>query len=99
MPANLIFAPEVEWDLTDAYAWYETQRAGLGEDFLQRVDACIEGILRNPTMYATIHDTYRRALVRRFPYNVFYELTEDTLTIYGVFHTSQDPDKWRRRLA
>lgn len=23
---------------------------------------------------------------------------EDTVTVYGVFHTSCDPDKWRQRL-
>ena len=42
---------------------------------------------------------YRRALVRRFPYAVFYEYVKGTVVIYGVFHTSRDPDKWRLRLS
>jgi len=37
-------------------------------------------------------------LIRRFPYAVFYELSEATVTIYAVFHTSRDPSKWRQRL-
>jgi plasmid stabilization system protein ParE len=37
-------------------------------------------------------------LVRRFPYAVFYECAEDTVTIYAIFHCSQDPRKWRVRL-
>lgn len=33
MAVKLVFAPEAEQDLTEAYGWYEQQRLGLGEDF------------------------------------------------------------------
>ena len=98
MAAELILPPETEADLAEAYAWYESRRAGLGEEFLGCVDACIEAIRRTPEIHAIVHASYRRAHVRRFPYAVFYEHTEATLTVYAVFHTSRDPDKWRRRL-
>jgi plasmid stabilization system protein ParE len=45
-----------------------------------------------------VYETYRRSLIRRFPYAVFYEYVELTVTIYSVFHTARDPDKWRHRL-
>jgi hypothetical protein len=35
----------------------------------------------------------------RFPFEIFYELTVDSITIYSVFHCSQDPQKWRKRLG
>jgi plasmid stabilization system protein ParE len=98
MAAELIVAPEAEQDLTEAYAWYEDQRVGLGEEFLGCVDACIEALCRTPEMWAEIYESYRRALVRRFPYVVFYEYDEGTVTVYCVFHTSRDPEKWVRRL-
>jgi plasmid stabilization system protein ParE len=50
-------------------------------------------------MHQTIHENYRRGLVRRFPYAVFYEYAEGKVIVYCVFHTSQDPEKWRRRLS
>jgi plasmid stabilization system protein ParE len=71
---------------------------GRGEDFLGRVDACIEAILRFPEMHALFHENYRRALVRKDPYAVFYEYVNNTITVYCVFHTSRDPEKWRRQL-
>lgn len=43
-------------------------------------------------------DDFRRALVRRFPFEIFYELIEHSIVIYSVFHSSQDPEKWRVRL-
>ena|SRR5579864_1312710 len=98
MPANLVVAPEAELDIAEAYVWYERRRIGLGEEFLSSVDACIEGIRRQPKMYPLIHETYRRSLVRRFPYAVFYEYAEPNVTVYSVFHTSRDPEKWRERL-
>jgi len=98
MAAELVLAPEAEEDLAEAYAWYEDHRIGLGEDFLGCVDACLESIRRSPEMYAIVHDSYRRALVRRFPYAVFYEIIGDAVQVYCVFHTARDPNKWRRRL-
>lgn len=98
MAVKLIIAPEVEHDIFEAYAWYEGRRVGLGEEFLGCVDACIQTICRSPGMYAVVHQGYRRGLVRRFPYSVFYEYVNNAVTIYCIFHNSQDPQKWRERL-
>ena len=98
MAAELIFTAEVEQDLQEAYDWYERRRFGLGEDFIGCVDASIELIRRHPELYAKVHEDYRRALVRRFPYAIFYEFADGTVTLYCVFHTSRDPNKWRERL-
>jgi plasmid stabilization system protein ParE len=82
MAAKLIVAPEALADLAEAYAWYEARRVGLGEEFLGSVDACIEAICRMPEMHEFVHENCRRALVRRFPYAVFYEHAGQTVTGY-----------------
>lgn len=97
MAAKLVVAPEAEHDITEAYVWYESRRVGLGEEFLGSVDACVERIRRQPAVYPRVHEEYRRALIRRFPYAIFFESAETAVTVYAVFHTSQDPEKWRRR--
>jgi len=98
MAAKLVIAPEVVEDLAEASAWYESRRVGLGEELLSCVDACVAAICRMPEMNATVHQQYRRGLVRRFPYGVFYEYANDTVTVYAVLHSARDPDKWRQRL-
>ena len=98
MAAELIIAPEAEQDLAEAWDWYEERRPGLGEDFLSCVEACIQAICRTPEMWTTVHETYRRGLVRRFPYAVFYEYADEKVTVFGIFHTSQNPKVWRKRL-
>jgi plasmid stabilization system protein ParE len=98
MGANLIIAAEAEKDLAEAYQWYEKRRAGLGDDFLSAVDACVQAICRTPEMHQAIYKNYRRGLVRRFPYAVFYDYENQIVTVYCIFHTSRDPLKWRLRL-
>lgn len=98
MAAKLILAPEEEQDIAEAYSWYEGHRTGLGEEFLSCVEACSEAIRRTPDMHPVVHESYRRSLVRRFPHVIFYEHEEGIVTVYGVFHTSRDPNKWRQRL-
>ncbi len=95
---DIIILPAAEQDVTQAYIWYEEQEPGLGEEFLRCVDACLQLIQRNPAMYPIVHESYQRAVIRRFPYVIFYEHSSITIIIYAVFHCSQDPKKWRSRL-
>ena len=98
MAAELLIAPEAVQDLDEAYGWYESHRVGLGEEFLSCVDACVQEICRFPDMFVKVHKGYRRSLVRRFPYAVFYEHLGGKILVYCVFHTSRSPEKWRLRL-
>jgi plasmid stabilization system protein ParE len=99
MSNQLIFLPEAREDIFDAYTWYEEQSLGLGLDFLRCVESLSCTIARNPLMYPSVYEGYRRALVRRFPYAVFYEVSDGQIIVYSVFHCSRDPGKWRGRLA
>ena len=46
-----------------------------------------------------VNNKYRRALVKRFPYAVFFSFEGECVTIHSVFHTSQNPKKWMKRLS
>jgi plasmid stabilization system protein ParE len=56
------------------------------------------GLRRWPEMHPLVYKGCRRALIRRFPYAVFYEYSEAAVTVYAVFHSSRDLNKWRQRL-
>src|SRR5688500_19828126 len=88
MIERVIFTPEADDDVVGSYAWYESQEPGLGEDFLRSVEACVRGIQRHPEMYPAAIDEFRRAPIRRFPFEIFYELTVDSIlsTRYFTAH-------------
>lgn len=96
--ATVIILPEAEQDIAEVRNWYEQRRAGLGREFLEAVNARIRLVQRNPEAFAFVHESYRRALVERFPYMVFYEASENVVTIHAVFHCARDPHAWQRRL-
>jgi len=99
MVERVIYTPEAAFDIAESYAWYESREPGLGEEFLRCVEACVLRIQRHPHLYPVAVDDFRRALLRRFPFEIFYEPSDECITIYSVFHCSQDPEKWRLRLG
>ncbi len=99
MILQVIFTSEADDDIAEAYNWYENREPGLGEEFLRCLEARILTIQRQPEIYRVAADEFRRAFLRRFPYEIFYEPTDSAIVIYSVFHCSQDPQKWRKRLG
>ncbi len=98
MARIVTFTPEAEADSDNGYFWYESKRIGLGREFLTAVDASIQALVRNPETYQVIYKTYRRAVIRRFPYAVIYEATDTEIIVYAVFDCRQSPQKWQQRL-
>lgn len=98
MEAKLVVLREAADDIDAAYKWYEAQRLGLGNQFLDRFRACAKVLMRSPEAHAIVSGPYRRALLRKFPYAVFYTYQNNTVTVYAVLHTARDPALWRLRL-
>jgi plasmid stabilization system protein ParE len=90
--------PAASRDLEEAYRWYEGRSAGLGLQFTRAVETCLQYIRANAEMGEIVYKQYRRMIVRRFPYAIFYKLSNRIVTVYSVFHCSQDPSKWHDRL-
>ena len=99
MIESVVFTDEAKDDVRESYGWYESREPGLGEEYLRCVEACVQTIQRHPELYPVAVDEFRRALVRRFPFEIFYEVSGNSLVIYSVFHCSQNPQKWRHRLG
>jgi plasmid stabilization system protein ParE len=98
MNYKLIIRPAAELELSGAFDWYEERLSGLGAEFLLSVDAVFNSIARNPQQYPIIHRTIRRALTRRFPYEVFYIIEDTKIVIVAVFHAKRNPMRWKDRL-
>ena len=88
--------PEAEADLEDAAAWYERQREGLGQDFLDESQRTFDHISENPRLYPMLHRETRRAVVRRFPFGVFYKVEEASIVVVAVMHASRHPKQWKQ---
>lgn len=96
---RILYAPEVADDLSSARDWYESCSEGLGMEFTLVAFAQFAELRDFPERNEMVHGLFRRALFRRFPYAVYYQLFGADITIYGVFHTSRDPAGIRDSLS
>ena len=94
---RLRLTPEAELDVDEAHLWYHRQAPARAANFLSAVNACLATIQRHPQAFMLVDRTTRRALVRRFPYAICYEIEPRQIVVYGVFHGARDPHAWRRR--
>ena len=97
MTCRIVFRPAARHDFSEAFAWYEEQRAGLGGRFEAAVEAILERIAESPEAFPGVHRDVRRALLRRFPYGVFYRLRGDTVHILAIMHGRRNPSLWQSR--
>jgi plasmid stabilization system protein ParE len=89
----LRYTDRSENDVEFAFKWYEIQRRGLGFEFLDCVEMSLSSILRFPEMYKICYSTFRRCVIRRFPFSIFYTIEGEEIVIHSVFDNRQDPQK------
>lgn len=97
MNLKIVVRKQAEADMAAAAIWYDQQNPGLGTEYLRAVDVCIASIARNPAMYATVYRTVKRALLRRFPYGLFYIITSESIVIIACLHGKQNPNRIKSR--
>jgi plasmid stabilization system protein ParE len=92
------FTQTARSDLIDAQDWYEGESPGLGRRFRTEVDAVTERMSGNPLQFPVIYKNVRRALLRRFPYSLFFVIADNaSLLVIACFHASRDPANWQER--
>ena len=97
VPPRPVFRPQAERELLDARDWYEEQRPGLGDTFAAEIDRALARIVQTPLAYPRVQGETRRALVRRFPYAIYFHAIADEIVILAVVHGRRRPEHWHSR--
>lgn len=84
-------------DVAEARDWYESQRTGLGSEYLNEVEATLARIGKAPRSYPFAQEGVRRALVRRFPFAIYFRHHDELVRVIAVLHQSRSPRVWQRR--
>jgi len=96
---EVVFLLAAERDLQEAYNWVEEHRRGREQFFLQDVELSLEHLKRYPLIGRLYRDRYRRLLVRRYPFGIFYVAELNRIVIHAVLDLRQDPEKIRARFS
>ena len=90
MTRLLLVRPEADQDLAAARDWYDGKRAGLGDEFLDAVAAAMRELAHDPERERLYYRNFRRVLLRRFPYQIFYQLIGERVVVFRVMHAKQE---------
>jgi plasmid stabilization system protein ParE len=92
----VVLDPEAQVEFDEAYDWYERER-GLGERFADEIQTVFDRIGKMPKLHQIVLKDVRRAVVRRFPYCVYYREEAALVRVISVFNARRDPKIWQRR--
>lgn len=95
---NVTISSDAEADIAEGYWFYEQQTPGLGSYFR----TCIMADIDSLTFFGGVHQTeygYCRMLAKRFPFTIYYECTDNVVTIVAVLDARRNPSWIRDRLT
>jgi ParE toxin of type II toxin-antitoxin system, parDE len=78
------FRPEVANDIIEAFDYYESKRTGLGAEFLQEYQRALEIVVERPFSIAIARHGYRPCQLKRFPYLIHYDVTDNVVLIVAL---------------
>jgi plasmid stabilization system protein ParE len=95
---KLVVAQPALTELHDAAAFY-TLKANieLGLAFVAEFERATNFVLTNPLLGTLFRGTRRRYNLRRFPYSIIYQVTDEELRILAVAHHRRRPGYWTQR--
>ena len=93
------YHPLARRELLKAARFYEEERFGLGDEFLDKISDTIKTVTSAPYMWQAMRGQIRRrTLTSRFPFSIIYTVVEGKVFIIAVAHHSRRENYWISRL-
>jgi mRNA-degrading endonuclease RelE of RelBE toxin-antitoxin system len=92
--------PEALADIQDITDWYNAKKNGLGKKFQDITVRQINGLNRDPHIYAVRYKEIRCMGIKKFPYLVHFYINDKTkiIEVLAVFSTDRNPKIWEGRV-
>jgi plasmid stabilization system protein ParE len=62
-----------------------------------RRQTLIDAIAEHPLRYPVVRRNTRRALLRRFPYAMYFRIYDDVIVVVACMHGRRNPRRWQLR--
>ena len=92
------FLELVEHDLRYAHEFYDSWKANGAGDFQERFRECISWIEWNPVMFPKQHRIFRRAIIRRSYFAIYYVIEPRVTTVVAVLDMRREPQSINKLL-
>jgi plasmid stabilization system protein ParE len=91
------FRPAAQAEYDEAADWYEAQQPGLGKRFIEAIETVMNEVAVAPERWPEVLANVRERPISRWPYCIYYKVSDNHIEVLAVFHASRDPKIWRSR--
>lgn len=95
--------PDARAEYLDAVAYYDEQRAGLGDELIERFEDALRDILSDPASWPRVQDWNDEPVLhghrlKAFHYRIVYYVSGEQVRVIAYAHTSREPGYWKHRV-
>lgn len=94
---TLVFSARARQDLADILFWYVQNAPHMAEPWEYEMEVYIDFIASFPEAGQPVRKNVRKAVMKRFPYAIYYKTGTDLIEILAVYHGSRKPGGWENR--
>jgi hypothetical protein len=95
---TVVILSAAEEELAEAKKYHDSQRFGLGTEFVDSFNEAIERIIALPEAWGLIAKKVRCCIFRRFEYGIIYVVRDEVIFVLAVMHLKRRPGYWKKRL-
>ncbi len=92
-------SPFAEQDIDSSVEWYNSKRDNLGNEFAIEASEMFERIKENSLQFPKEYKEMQKATIKRFPYIIFFVVSNDIAFIIGIFNTNRNPQTIQKRYS
>jgi plasmid stabilization system protein ParE len=98
LPPGIDIHPRALREAALAHEWYAVRGEQAGARFLDALYQAALKVAESPQNWPSYSRRTRFVKLRRFPYLLVYEASDDSVLVVAVAHVRRRPRYWRRRL-
>jgi plasmid stabilization system protein ParE len=98
MAKTIEFTSGARADFDESFDWYaeRSERAAVG--FAEAADDAITKIVENSSRFARTIRGCQDCSLKRYPFRVVFQMTEEPVLIVAIAHAKRRPNYWQHRV-
>lgn len=95
---KLILSPFAELDFYAIKEWYTLQSEPALKVFEHELEKTFGLIATNPYQFPVIKKNYRKTILKRFPYSIYFAIYNEQVIVLAIVHQKRHPRVWKKRI-
>jgi len=91
VPYSVRYKPAASAEIVNAIRWYDQPHINQAASFVREIERTETHLTSRPELYQRVEGEIRRAVLRRFPYSLFYMIENDSVIVLACMHQHQKP--------